>query len=684
MHGPLGDCFGRRSFYDNGECIASINNKQIVWIHHNVTEFTIGEDADTIGSSILQTCENLSVLNISPSNSILNCKDGMIYKNSFQTLLSVIGGLETCEIHKNCTEVPSSFFKGLKKLRFVSFENESVCTKLNDFAFASCHNLETVKLADSISYIGSCVFRNTGVTSIKLPASFSSMAGYQTENTELTEIIFNENCPLTVVVSNAFLGNSKLSKVILSKKITHINPNAFLSCNIASIYFPKSVQFIGDDAFAYNNLNEITFEPESNCSEIAIGAFKSAKIESITFPKNLVNLSVLSFANCNNLIDINFEDECQITELVSQVFMSCQSLEKFTIPSKISSIDPIAFYKCFNLMTFEVKNNPKYESIEGVIYEKPERVLVLFPPGKNKSTVSESTVRIANNAFYGCALLESLSFGSSEVTAIGELTFFECISLRSLFIPKTIETIMAGAFEGCSSMTSIEFANESALLSIGASTFSGCGNLTSVKFPDGALLKSIEKSTFENCVLLSDFKFPSNLYSIGESAFSNCRSLRSALLNSTKIESISSKAFQGCSGITSIALPDSLRRIHEMAFQGVSVEALYLPNQIEALEIRCFSKCTKLKKVYYCGLNKFENNLAFPDSQDAIAYTLFAYEYPSLDCLPVVKAMERCGVFPTLEFSNDQVQAQTTDRLFALAVLAEHDEEGSTTRYVAP
>ena len=420
------------------------------------------------------------------------------------------------------------------------------------------------------------------------------------------------------------------------------------------------------------------FEEGSNLNSIGISAFRSAAVESIILPKKLVTLSNSAFANCTRLKNVTFEDESLVTHLVAQTFMGCVSLETFLVPKGITDLDPTSFYKCTKLTKFEVDNsNEKYESIDGVVYSKEPKSLALFPPGKEMAVIADGTVNISDNAFYGCSILSSLDFGTSEIESIGELTFFECTGLSSLVVPKTVVRIFARAFEGCVSMTSIEFVKESKLRSIGSSTFLGCGNLTAVKFPPDSLLERIEDSTFEDCVLLSDFAFPSNVGSIGASAFKNCKSLRTVILNETKVSEISDEAFRGCQKLATLVLPSRPHSIGNMAFEGAPIKELHVPSDVEALGIGCFSQCKSLKKVYYCGDAKFDNNLIFSGSSDIIAYTLRSYPHPSFCGLPTLKMMKRCGVFPTVEFTSNLAEAKVPAGFCAAIALSESDEDES-------
>lgn len=93
--------------------------------------------------------------------------------------------------------------------------------------------------------------------------------------------------------------------------------------------------------------------------------------------------------------------------------------------------------------------------------------------------------------------------------------------LKSIVLPKSIETIGEYAFQGCTSLTNIELPE--GLETIGESAFEGCTALTNINFPQS--LKSIGESAFNNCTGLTQVEFPQSLSEIRYGAFSYCTGL---------------------------------------------------------------------------------------------------------------------------------------------------------------
>ena len=79
----------------------------------------------------------------------------------------------------------------------------------------------------------------------------------------------------------------------------------------------------------------------------------------------------------------------------------------------------------------------------------------------------------------------------------------------------------------------------------------------------------IVENAFINCANLKRITIPDSVTSIGNSAFSGCRSLASVVFGeNSQLTSIGNCAFIGCGGLTSITIPDSVTSIGSGAFYG--------------------------------------------------------------------------------------------------------------------
>ena len=97
---------------------------------------------------------------------------------------------------------------------------------------------------------------------------------------------------------------------------------------------------------------------------------------------------------------------------------------------------------------------------------------------------------------------------------------------------------------------------------------------------DGKPVTSIGEFAFQQCSGITSINIPNSVTSIQQGAFSNCSGLSSITIPSS-VTSIENTAFWGCSGLTSINIPSSVTSIGESAFQFCSkLTIIYIPNGI--------------------------------------------------------------------------------------------------------
>ena len=108
---------------------------------------------------------------------------------------------------------------------------------------------------------------------------------------------------------------------------------------------------------------------------------------------------------------------------------------------------------------------------------------------------------------------------------------------------------------------------------------------------------SIDISAFSGCSGLTSVTIPNSVTSIGGSAFNGCSGLTSVTIPNS-VTSIGNSAFFGCSGLTSVTIPNSVTSIGGSAFNGCSgLTSVTIPNSVTSIGNSAFFGCSGLTSV---------------------------------------------------------------------------------------
>lgn len=126
------------------------------------------------------------------------------------------------------------------------------------------------------------------------------------------------------------------------------------------------------------------------------------------------------------------------------------------------------------------------------------------------------------------------------------------------------------------------------------SDFYGCENLRSINLEN---IVSIGEGGFEASGI--EIVYAPKLNSLSQKAFFGCSNLK-AVQSLGTISIINPNTFEGCSSLTTIILPKECTRISDSALSGCSsLRSIYLPNNLLDLGSNVFNNCTSLETVYW-------------------------------------------------------------------------------------
>src|ERR1051326_566745 len=109
-------------------------------------------------------------------------------------------------------------------------------------------------------------------------------------------------------------------------------------------------------------------------------AFQSSSITNLTIPGSVTNIGNRAFYYCVSLTSVMIPNS--VTTIGYDAFFNGTSLTSVTIGSSVNSIGDHAFYFCAGLTNIAVNvSNPNYSSFNGVLFDKAQTTLIMFPPG---------------------------------------------------------------------------------------------------------------------------------------------------------------------------------------------------------------------------------------------------------------------------------------------------------------
>ena len=344
---------------------------------------------------------------------------------------------------------------------------------IESYAFRNCYRLESITIPASAFNIGDHAFMNC----------------YRLKSIKMTDSNYSQDYHYSIG-DNAFDGCSSLSSINIPSSVTSIGDYAFYDCDyLTSINIPSSVTSIRPGTFWYcRSLTSINIP--SSVTSIGYHAFIGCRsLTSINIPSSVTSIGGGAFKGCSSLTAITVDesnpiygsdnnvlfrkkDNCLIlargdlekydipswvTSIGNTAFAGCRSLTSINIPSSVTSIGDGAFNECSSLTTITVdESNPMYSSENNVFFSKKEKSLIRAGVGLEKYDIPSSVTSIRSSAFYNCSSLTSISIPSS-VTSIGEKAFSYCRSLTSINIPSSVTRIEWLAFYKCSNLKAVRF-----------------------------------------------------------------------------------------------------------------------------------------------------------------------------------------------------------------------------------
>lgn len=356
-----------------------------------------------------------------------------------------------------------------------------------------------------------------------------------------------------------YVPGSISGSISLPDGLTEIPANAFYQSGITSIQVPASVTSIGNAAFWSSSLEVIVFEEDSKLQSIGQSAFYDTAIKEITLSGPLQSIGRSAFGFCGNLETVTIDGTN--LEIGDSVFTNCGSLTTVNLSADSLTIGRFAFYGTA-LTGIELPEGTT--SIGGSAFTGTRLASIHIPATVASIGFSDSSSPFPNTlkeVIVDAHNIKYLSEGNVvyEIIKTGDSTTYKLVfigyGVTELVMKAGTTDMLENVFRSHTSLQKVVFP-EGFSVDIRHKAFQGCSSLTTVD-ASNASFASIEQGAFNNTPL-TQISFPATLTTIGVNAFSNCSELMELDLAGTKLSNVGDGAFTGCTSLVSVSMPSTL------------------------------------------------------------------------------------------------------------------------------
>lgn len=526
-------------------------------------------------------------------------------------------GITALTLPKRLTGVGTNVFRNCRLLATLDFENGYKCESIGQGEFEYCVKLTEVTLPGEITSIGTQAFGN---------------------NTLLKTVTFGLDSKgnlnqLARISSYAFQDCKALTTLRIETKAKDVDGNSVYEEKL-----PDSVTVFGESNMGniYGPFNGCTSLERmvipSGVTKLGNSAFLGCtSLVSVVLPQGLNAIGAKAFSGCTKLETVTFDPDTQDASvtLANNAFLKCAALTDFNFAKISAFIGSDIFSGCKALKNVDIHNQLDAGAMAKLFKDCTGITTVTFDPlsgsvgdsafsgctNLTTVTIGENVTEIGTRAFDGCAKLATVNMNSTSLTTIDNYAFQNCTLIKSFDFPATLQTIGSGAFASKAKKTALSVVDLSRTtdLTIKGTAFKN-GGVTTLNLGG---TKSIEANAFEGCTKLTSVVVPDNFLGtdaskLDKDIFKGCTTLQTVDYQS-KLD-VPEEMFIGCTALTRVTINDNVKQIGTQAFSGCTkLASITLPAELTKIGKKAFYGCTKLasvaigNKLQSIGENSFQN-----------------------------------------------------------------------------
>lgn len=416
----------------------------------------------------LGVMDNLTELTI-PNFLLIDGKEYRVTKTEGKSNAAIANFNGNVIISKGITEIGWCSFNGANKITGVEIPDS--VTLISDYAFQYCKSLTKIKIPGSVKKIG------VGYNGYGACQTFNGCSNIET-------VVLEEG--LEEIGGRVFDACSKVKEWKLPKSLKKIGPGAFSSIGVEEFNIPENVESIYARFLTSSNLVKVNVDSNNKYFTSVDGMLFDKNItrlikypekrdgSSYEIPNTVKTIDANAFLSCKNLKTITIADS--VEEIGDSAFYGSE-LKTINLGGGITNISNKPFYEAWNLTSINViTENDKYESENGILFNKGKTILIKCPPvTMNGETyeIPNTVAEIGAQAFFTSHIKNVII--PSSVKKIGNESFYACSNLEEVNIPEGLEQIEWRALYGCHKIKTIVV--PSSVTFIGGEAFNNMGRI---------------------------------------------------------------------------------------------------------------------------------------------------------------------------------------------------------------
>ncbi|MBQ7690600.1 MAG: leucine-rich repeat protein [Muribaculaceae bacterium] len=454
------------------------------------------------------------------------------------------------------TEIGEHAFDGCTNLESVYIDAD----KVGNYAFEHCTKLKTLKLyytageGSGVQTIGQEAFRGTGLTSLYIPSSVTSIgAGAFCYTNSLEKIQVSSSNPNYAASSGGWLYNKNFTTVVqvpgacttsaFVSGTRTINAKAFFGNNkISAIWVPYGVTSIGSMAFGY-----------------------MSNLTALKIPSSVTSLHQYALDYLTNLYDLYVN----IGTPPSSITNASSSLDQVRTACRLHV--PRGCVSAY-------KNASRWNQLTAV--DEGGWDFVAGSPGLYftvASTSSYTDTKVSSSSYNGYVRVVKGWYALSSATQpSGAITIPNTVSDNGYsFIVAELDNNLFSNNTGITSVSGgagVKWINQYA--------FYGCTNLTSCSIPNPTFMGNC---AFMNSSKLSNISLGDRLQTINEFAFSST-AIKQLIMPNT-VTKIGTQMVYNCNSLDSIKISTGLTDIPMYAFSKCHAKYIRLPYGVKTVGV---------------------------------------------------------------------------------------------------